>query len=55
MFEEDSQLAIARDVNDDTALHILARKPFVFPHQSPKLCKSYATSSMSIYNSIYVF
>ncbi|GMN65450.1 hypothetical protein TIFTF001_034519 [Ficus carica] len=34
MFEDDSALAMARDVNDDTALHILARKPLAFLQQS---------------------
>ncbi|XP_062097002.1 uncharacterized protein LOC133802666 isoform X2 [Humulus lupulus] len=39
MLEEDSELAIARDVNNDTALHILARKTYVFCHQTPRLWK----------------
>ncbi|PON78903.1 Transmembrane protein [Trema orientale] len=52
MFQDDSSLAIARDVNNDTALHILARKSLAFLHQSPRPRKNYtATSSlMSSYN-----
>uniref|UniRef100_A0A803QF84 Ankyrin repeat-containing protein n=1 Tax=Cannabis sativa TaxID=3483 RepID=A0A803QF84_CANSA len=37
MLEDDSELAIARDVNNDTALHILARKTYILCYQTPRL------------------
>lgn len=46
MFEDDSALAMARDINDDTALHILARKPLAFLQQSSGLWMRYTGTSI---------
>lgn len=46
MFEDDGALAMVRDVNDDTALHILARKPLAFFQQSSGLWTRYTITSI---------
>ena len=47
MFDDDRTLAKARDVNNDTALHVLARRPLAFFQQSsPRIWKRYTSTSM---------
>ncbi|KAL5577543.1 hypothetical protein UlMin_019242 [Ulmus minor] len=47
MFEDDRTLAKARDVNNDTALHVLARRPWAFFQQSsPRIWKRYTSTSL---------
>lgn len=38
------ELALARDTNDETALHLLSRRPSAFAIQSPGMLKSYLHS-----------
>jgi len=46
MLDDNSALAIARDVNGETALHVLARKPLAFFKRNTSLCKSDFNRSM---------
>ncbi|XP_024032573.1 uncharacterized protein LOC112095127, partial [Morus notabilis] len=47
MLDDNSALAIARDVNGETALHVLARKPLAFFKRNTSLCKSYFNRSLT--------